>query len=78
MMTCHAKFVAQGENIVLWTICLLVFVRVCPKFGSNILKRHKLRHFAMRFVGLAAVQVRKNPQTLPWAEFLSHLVMTQR
>ena len=80
MMTCHATFVAQGENIVLWTICLLVFVCVCvcPKFGSNILKRHKLRHFAIRFVGLAAVQVRKNPQTLPRAEFLSHLVMAQR
>lgn len=28
MMTCHATFVAQGENIVLWTICLLVFVCV--------------------------------------------------
>lgn len=54
MMTCHATFVAQGENIVLWTICLLVFVCV------------------------AAVQVRKNPQTPPWAEFVSHLVMTQR
>lgn len=57
---------------------LFVSFCVCPKFGSNILKRHKLRRFAMRFVGLAAVQVRKNPQTPPWAEFVSHLVMTQR